>query len=353
MTNVRIKDLTSATPDGTEAIPFDSASPGTRQNTITNVVDVGNQTINNPIIGVSNIGNVSTVRTQLISSGVLTAMTGATISGSLWTILTSSFGRVAPTTLPSDTFFYVSGNLNQFPSNANKKAAVFSIDTIFSGTIMLKSSSANPVNVIINGNGDGGMFFSGSLLSLASSAGVQIGGITGQGAVVPIAQADTIFFISGSIGGKDGSSRTIAVVGSDLVVSGNMFAYKSASFTDTVIVPTPATGTAAANRDYADYPSVRVVSTATDTLTVNDFGKIVAYTLSSSIIIGLNNSLTASFPTNKEALILMQFEHSASIPIISASGGATLNGSTTAIYTGSVGYGFVSIGSRNGLNWFR
>ena len=252
MTNVRIKDLTSATPAGTESVPFDSASPGTRQNTITSVVDVGNQTISNPLIGVSNTANLSTVRTNLA------------ISGNLTTLTTSS---------------------------------------AFFGT-------------------------------------------------TTVAQQDVIFFVSGAIGGKDGSSRKMMLVGGDFAVSGNMFAFKSASFTDTIIVPTPTTGTAATNKNYVDYPSVRLVTGATDTIVVADFGNVVAYTVTGAVNININNSLTASFPANKTAIILLQFENSASAPFLSSSGGVTLNGVTTT-YTSSIGPGLLSISSRNGLNWFR
>ena len=252
MTNVRIKDLTSATPAGTESVPFDSASPGTRQNTITSVVDVGNQTISNPLIGVSNTANLSTVRTNLA------------ISGNLTTLTTSS---------------------------------------AFFGT-----SSAT--------------------------------------------QQDIIFFVSGAIGSKGGAARKIALMGGDLVVSGNFFAFKSGTFTDTLIVPTAATGTAATSRDYVDYPSVRATSSVNDNILTNDFGKIVAYTATGSVRVVITNDLTASFPSGKGAIVLLQFENSASAPFVSCSGGATLNGVTTT-YTGSVGPGLLSISSRNGLDWFR
>jgi len=455
--------------------------------------------------------------TSSTASGTLAVFGGDTlVSGTFYSLTTSSFGSTPIANIGSDTVAYFSGTLNKVPQGSGQRNTVFATDTVFSGSMVFKSSSANPANFILGGNADSGMIFSGSLLSLIGAAGVQFGGVSSQGVVTPIGQQDVSLFVSGIIGGKNASSRGIMLVGGDAHYSGNisldgaisnslgsatnpsytfigrtsdgfysalsnridltlagtarwgfgfggnpdalystrstgyigqgvanngfsirgsittaagpslsitndgnlfssantsqigvqiantisqsntaaftaldvlttqaatgsgkqlaidirtssstginevfsvssagvMFVSGTSLFSGSVIVPTPVTGPGAANKDYVDFPSVRVVTGSTDTLLTTDFGKVVAYTLSSSITINFNNSLTASFPSNKDAIILLQFEHSASAPFISASGGSTLNMVTT-VYTGSVGCGLFSMATRDGLNWFR
>jgi len=126
------------------------------------------------------------------------------------------------------------------------------------------------------------------------------------------------------------------------------------NFTGRVLVITPSASNEAANKQFVIYPSIRVVSGSSDTLTTSDIGNVIAYTQTGSILINFAN-LSSGYPVttpSSSAQILMQFEHSASLPIISASGGTTINGSTTPI-TGSTGYGLMSFSTRNGLNWFK
>jgi len=303
-------------------------------------------------LGVKNANTVN-------SSGSIAVFAGDTlVSGNFYTSRSINIGDNITSTPNPKYIFLASGTVNSIPGGSVQRVAVFGCDMYMSGTIQMVSSSANTSNFIINGNSDGGIGFSGSLINLhangntsaGSVSAIQITGLANANA--GINEKDILFVVSGNIGGKDTSNGNVSLFRGDAVVSGVFYGLNTASFSSTVIVPTPTTGSAATNKQYVDTPSVRVVTGSTDTLLATDFGKVVAYTLSSSIVIQLNSSLTASFPTGNAGIILLQLEHSASLPIISCSGGTTLNMLSTP-YTGSLGCGLLSISSRNGLNWFR
>jgi hypothetical protein len=164
----------------------------------------------------------STSNNIIFTTGSVIITGSATITGNLATNGTASFGSTPISSFGSNVQTYFSGTLNRVPNGPNQRNTVFASDVVFSGTILLRTSSLNPVNYILGPNGDGGFVFSGSLLSIAAASGTQIGGLSGQGAVLPITQQDANFFISGTIGGKDSSTRGITVIGGDLHVSGNI-----------------------------------------------------------------------------------------------------------------------------------
>jgi hypothetical protein len=149
---------------------------------------------------------------------------------------------------------------------------------------------------------------------------------------------DIFFYVSGSTGGKGVMSGTVSVFGGDVFVSGNTY------------VKTPTSGTSATNKEYVDFPTLRLTSGSSDSLGLYDVGCTVAYPQTGSVLITLIN-MNATWPVSRSGQILLQFEHSASLPIISCSG-ATLNGSS-AIVTASAGFGLISLSSRNGTDWYR
>jgi hypothetical protein len=217
---------------GTDIFLFVSGGIGQRGTANANSIAVfgGDLVISGNLFlsGTSNItggsGNTlwqSTTNNISFNTGSVLVTGSMTVTGNFITLGTASFGSTPIASFGSDAQTYFSGTLNKVPNGSGQRNTVFASDVIFSGSILLRSSSANPVNFILGGNSDGGLIFSGSLLSIASNGGTQIGGLSGQGAVLPITQRDANFFISGTIGGKDSSTRSITVVGGDLHVSGN------------------------------------------------------------------------------------------------------------------------------------
>jgi hypothetical protein len=327
---------------GTDIFLFISGGSGKRGVGGSNAISVfgGDLVISGNLFlaGTSNIGSntlwQSTTNNIIFTTGSVlitgsTAIGGDTfVSGNFYSKATSSFGSTPISSMGSDVQVYFSGTVNKVPQGSNQRNTVFATDTVFSGTILLRSSSANPVNFIVGPANNGGIAFSGSQIAISSQNGVQIGGFGSNGNVFPINEADALFFISGTIGGKNSSTRGIAVVGGDLVVSGNLYV------------------------EGTNNPNVRVVSGTLAIVSASDFGNAIAMTMSSSITASFTNALTASFPTNKFAIVVIQIEATGAMPLISMSGGSTMNGLTTA-YTPPTGSGVYSFTSRNGLDWFR
>lgn len=150
MTNIRIKDIPTATPNGSEKVAFDSTSPGVRSNSITNVVDVGMQTIASPIIGAANIGEDTLVRTRLDSVGDFTAQANAILTQGVWSLNTSSFGNIVPSDV--DTFypgvrFFVSGTQGSKISGLGG-IALFGGDVVISGAFFRESTAFTTIRTI-------------------------------------------------------------------------------------------------------------------------------------------------------------------------------------------------------------
>ena len=74
---------------------------------------------------------------------------------------------------------------------------------------------------------------------------------------------------------------------------------------------------------------MRVVAGAADTLATTDRGKAVAYTNAGAVAISLPD-LSAGFPANVVAVMLLIFEGAATAPTITLSGGAKINNSAAA-----------------------
>ena len=248
------------------------------------------------------------------------------VSGALYSLSRSWVGS-PQTTYPQDTVMHISGAVNRVPFSSLQRNFVINTDTIISGTVVFRSSSNNPVNFLINGNTDGGIAFSGSLTAIASPGGVEIGNVT-NGSVIPLTNRDTYFFVSGNIGGKDSSTRGIADFGGDVHISGNLYT------------------------DGSNNPLCKVTSSVIYTVVTGDFGNGVALTHSSSLTASFTNNLTASFPSGRFAIVVIQVENTGALGLISMSGGATMNGSTATV-TLPTGSGVYSFTSRNGLNWYR
>lgn len=265
---------------------------------------------------------------RTVSSSIAAFGGDLLVSGTLYAVTSAWFGTVPTTAIPQDTNFFVSGTQNLAPFGPSQKNIVLSGDTILSGTLIFRSSSTNPVNFVFNGDTTGGLAFSGSMFTIANPGGQQVGGVSNVGVVSPIVQRDAYFFVSGVIGGKDASTRGIMVIGGDLHISGNL------------------------TTDGSNNPLCKVVSASTYQVLTTDFGNAVAMTMSGSITASFTSNLTASFPSGRFAVVVIQVEATGALGLISMSGGATMNGVSTPV-TLPTGSGVYSFTSRNGLNWYR
>jgi len=250
------------------------------------------------------------------------------ISGALYAASTSYFGTPLTSNLiPQDTIAYFSGTVNKVLSGPNQKSTVFNTDVVFSGSILLRTSSLNPISFIIGPSAPSGIVFSGSQIDLAAPSGFSIGNFVG-GVLTSIPQTDVIFFSSGAINGKNGSTRAIALFGGDVHISGNL------------------------TIDGTNNPSIRTTALSTFAVSASDFGNGIGATFSGSVTASFTNALTASFPSGKFPIIVIQFESTGALPLISGSGGVTFNGSAAA-FAPFTGAGVISLTTRDGLSWFK
>jgi hypothetical protein len=166
------------------------------------------------------------------------------VSGNMYVTTSLYVGEFGNNNAVSTNAFFVSGTVNKIPQGANQRNSVFASDVIMSGTLMFRSSSASPMNFIIGGNGDSGVVFSGSLITIGvagnTSAGhesvFQVTALGGSAQVPAVANKDVIFVVSGNVDGQGQSGGGVSLFKGDVVVSGNLYLGAGKKFTQYITI---------------------------------------------------------------------------------------------------------------------
>lgn len=188
----------------------------------------------------------SQIRTSaLVGSGTNSSKPGLLIySASDATNFEGGYQADMLTNVGDDVFLFVSG-----AKNSRSGVSLFGGDVVVSGTLYMERLVAE-VDLTTTGSSlvSGSMFVSGGLTVNDSRNGVEGNGLTvyGDGEYKTLLDAapnenavyflsggaassydettglDVAFYVSGAVGGKDGSIRSIAVFGGDVVISGSL-----------------------------------------------------------------------------------------------------------------------------------
>lgn len=386
MANVRIKDLTTATPTGAEYAPFDSASGGTRKATIRDTVTAI------AVVAVSGTSPIVAAGTSTSTISILTASTSNPGSMSAadktkldsltvgadntFAYLTGASG-VVPFGSGSTFTLVVGNNINSnaiFSGNAAFVSPVsVSGTTTFANTATFNARVVHQNTTLLSGavEFDSFALFSGTV-EFYSTATFDARTIF---KAVNIFSGNTEFYNTATFEQRAYFSATVVISGaaefdSRTVFSGGVEFYNTATFDQKTIfsglgifsaglfannqllsgVKDPIDFQDASTKLYVDYIPVRLVTVNSATVATTDFGGAIAFNYTGSVVVTVPN-LTSSFPSNKLTTLLFQVEQTGTALSIIPTSSAKINFLTSA-WAPTTGSGVWAMSTRDGLNWW-